>query len=115
MIKRIIFGLLLLLLFTKSLSAQTTNSATGFFFTMQREIVEWRTISKTIPVGRGSYWGGINNITLNQVGTKYLVTFAQIEWKGQTKEFELERTPIKSETAIERTISEFPISITMDN
>lgn len=113
MIKRIIFGLLLLILFMKSLNADTII---GCFLIIEKEIVEWRTVSKTIPAHSGNFtYLDYRSVLSNQVGTKYLGTFAQIEWKGKTKEFELERTPIKSDTAIERTIFEFPSSITMDN
>lgn len=112
MIKRIIFGLLLLLLSTKSLNADTF---TGFFLIIEKEIIEWKTISKTIPVRGSITYLDYSPTLLNQVGTKYLGTFAQIEWKGKAKEFELERIPVLPCEVLERQISEFPNSITMDN
>jgi len=67
-------------------------------------LIVWVTASVTSPVNRCGNCAVMYHDTCNQIGTKYELTLAQVEWKGQVKEIELERHRITDEQ-LERSVA----------
>lgn len=92
---------------TSNINASESSSLVKI---IDREIVEWQTISRTTPICGMRGCITMHYPKLNQIGTKYKVKFAQIKWKGQIKEIELERNVIGSDEPLKREIAESPFN-----
>ena len=65
------------------------------------EIVDWVTVSRTTPVCNMAAGCLVFHYdTCNQVGTKYVIKYLDIEWNGKKKTIELERTAVKGTDGI---------------
>lgn len=71
---------------------------------IKREIIEWTTVSRTSPVCEMAGCLVMHYDTLNQKGIKFMVTFAEIKWKGEIKEIELERMEMETKEVPKREI-----------
>ncbi len=84
-------GLMLAVLFTAWLSVDS-YAATLTVEIKTGEVVEWTTYSRTSPVCGLFGCLVIHYDTCHQSGVKYITKYIEIEWKGEIKTLELERT-----------------------
>lgn len=74
-----------------------------------KEVIEWVTASRTYPeiqcnergVGFVSCPAVYIPVICNQIGTKYQLLIAEIDWNGEVKVVELERKRIPTEEKLE--------------
>lgn len=74
---------------------------------VEDEIIEWTTYSKTFDICGMD--GGISCAVIhypmcNQRGNKYLIKFAEIDYKGQIYRIELEKTDIDDGEILDRSV-----------